>query len=129
MVKKIVAPVDGRANPAQNDHAKFKTFAAETGRKVNKKLAQNTTHTPITHQSGKGTRGVRESYNGLSKTALIRWCAANGCDRTGTAALLVAIGCVMTVSVFAKNWSRGEAGDGVPTLDKQTATELKRLAK
>lgn len=123
------ADTDGRADPGQLDRSKFKAFKAEV--KVKKPptaVLQQVTSTPIAHQSGKGERGVRESINGVSKTGLIRYLAHKGIDETRARRVVASLFQGMTDGVWAKNWSRGLKGDGVPDIDIDTAKAIKSVS-
>lgn len=125
------APTDGRVNPAQNDPAKFAEFreGVKAKKLPPKILAAVVQRTPVTHQSGKGTRGERGSVCGVSKTALIRWWAHTGRDANKLRVLFVSAGVPMTPGVFRTNWRAGENGLDLPEIDKATANEILKLVK
>lgn len=134
-MKKPQAPTkttadDGRADAKPADAAKFAAFASDTGRskRVEKATASLVTSTVIAHQSGQGTRGIRESFANVSKTALIRWCAAAGLNRAKVRVFINSAFECMTDQVFAKNWRAGESGDA-PEISRETATKVKALCK
>lgn len=121
---------DGRANPSVLDASKFTKFADGVRvAKVSKNVAQQVTGSAVTHHSGKGVAAYRESLNGTSKTALIRWLASEGYDESKAKRVVASLFEMMTPGVWAKNWSRGLAGDGVPELDRDSVNVVKQLAK
>lgn len=102
--------VDGRANPAAFDRAKFDTGVP--AQKIPKKFAELRFSTPIKHQNGKGTRGQRDSFElpsgmRMAKTAIVRWCGAAGLSREQAATVLAAWYLPMTGAVLAKSYAMG----------------------
>lgn len=121
--------IDGRSNPAPLDVSKFAAFGCAKNRKLPAKVAQQLSATPMRHQSGKGTRGVRESIDGVSKTGVIRWLAANGYDIETARDVVVKLFTGMTAGVFSKHYGYGLQGLNVPVMPATAVATVKRYAK
>lgn len=125
--KKAQPKGDGRANPAPLDESKRAKFVGEQKiPRVSKGVAQQVTGSAVTRADGE-VAAYRESLNGVAKTAVIRWLAAKGYDRKRSERIIAALFDMMTSGVFAKNWAKGEAGEGVPNLDPASVAVLRGI--
>ena len=120
-------PVDGRQNPSQFDLNKVKAFRGETGvKRQDKRRAAEVTSTPVTHQSGRGIKSVREKWRDISKVGVIRFCAAQGYDYDRTTAFIAKTFQTMTAAVFDKAWREGQNGQAPEIEDRETLSILRR---